>query len=182
MLKMVRDALAFGFVAPALLGGPWHEAVAREGKFRVATLERPASARATELFTRVDRLTPSRKPGYEVAHAVMTRTAPAQGATAVEGLTKIEIWYDSAVRDNMLALAVVDANGVRVDNRDPKVDPADQTHVFASVQPLAPGSYTIRYRAISVDSFLATGVWSLTVVAKPQSVGQSTKPTNRGQF
>lgn len=72
----------------------------------------------------------------------------------------------------MLALAVIDANGARVDNRDPKVDAADQTHVFASVQPLAPGSYTIRYRAISVDGFLASGSWNINVVAKAQSNAQ----------
>lgn len=172
MLKTCCEAFAFGFAAPALLGGAWHAAIAREGEFRIATLERPALARATELYAPIERPSVSRKSGREVAHAVMTRTVPEQGATAVEGLAKIEIWYDSAIRDNMLALAVVDANGVRVDNRDPKVDPADQTHVFTSVQPLAPGSYTIRYRAISVDSFLASGSWTLTVVAKPQSVGQ----------
>ncbi|MBM3562236.1 MAG: copper resistance protein CopC [Alphaproteobacteria bacterium] len=121
----------------------------------------------------IDRLSASRKKqGLKIAHAVMTRTVPEQGATAVEGLAKVEIWYDSAIRDNMLALAVIDANGVRVDNRDPKVDAADQTHVFASVQPLAQGSYTVRYRAISVDGFLASGSWNINVVAKPQSNAQ----------
>ncbi|MFO1126646.1 MAG: copper resistance protein CopC [Methylocystis sp.] len=170
MLRVGWKAVAFGLGAPALVGSTWSIAVAREGDFGVATPDAPALARATDLFP-IDRLSASRKPGLQIAHAVMTRTAPQQGATAVEGLTKVEIWYDSAVRDNMLAMAVIDASGTRVDNRDPKVDAADQTHVFASVQPLAPGSYTVRYRAISVDGFLASGSWNLTVVAK-RSVAQ----------
>jgi methionine-rich copper-binding protein CopC len=173
MLRVIRKKLALGLGVSAALGGAWHMALAREGDFRVTTGGDPVLTRAVQ--PSVDGRSTSRKPGLQLAHAIMTRTLPEQGATAIEGLAKIEIWYDSAVRDNMLALAVTDANGVRVDNRDPKVDPADQTHVFASVQPLAPGSYTIRYRAISVDSFLATGVWNLTVVAKPQSVGQLIK-------
>jgi len=170
MLRVSRKKLAFGLGVSAALGGAWHMALAREGDFRVRTGGDPVPARAVP--PSVDGRSTSRKPGLQLAHAIMTRTLPEQGATAVEGLAKIEIWYDSAVRDNMLAFAVTDANGVRVDNRDAKVDPADQTHVTASVQPLAPGSYLIRYRAISVDSFLATGSWNLTVVAKPQSVGQ----------
>lgn len=174
MLRICRRMLVLGLGAPAVVGGPWHMAIAHERDFRVAKVDAPVLARATDLSA-TDRLSASRKPGLKIAHAVMTRTVPEQGASAVEGLTKIEIWYDSAVRDNMLALAVVDANGVRVDNRDPKVNPADQTHVFVSVKPLSPGSYTVRYRAISVDSFLATGSWNLTVVAKPQSVGQLIK-------
>lgn len=171
MLRIVRKILVLGLGAPALVGGAGHMALAREGDFLLAKADAPALARAMDLFT-IDRLSASRKPGLKIAHAVMTRTAPEQGASAVEGLTKVEIWYDSAIRDNMLALAVVDANGARVDNRDPKVDAADQTHVFASVQPLAPGSYTIRYRAISVDGFLASGSWNINVVAKAQSNAQ----------
>ena len=73
---------------------------------------------------------------------------------------------------NMTHGATLGAHAVQNAVSRAKVDPADQTHVFTSVQPLAPGSYTIRYRAISVDSFLASGSWTLTVVAKPQSVGQ----------
>jgi len=174
MLKLWRNESVLGLGVAAAVGGAWQMALARERHLLLATGDHPAITRAAS--PPIDQPSATRKLRTKVAHAVMTRTVPEQGATAVEGLTKIEIWYDSAVRDNMLALAVVDANGVRVDNRDPKVDPADQTHVTASVQPLAPGSYIIRYRAISVDSFLATGSWNLTVVAKPQSVGQLINP------
>lgn len=102
----------------------------------------------------------------QIAHAVMTRTIPTHNGLAPEGLAKVEIWYDSAIRDNMLALAITTAAGDRVDMRDPKVDPTDQTHVFASVSALKPGKYLVRYRAISVDGFLASGSWSFEVQSK----------------
>jgi methionine-rich copper-binding protein CopC len=107
----------------------------------------------------------------QIAHAVMTRTVPTHNGLAPEGLAKVEIWYDSAIRDNMLALAVTNAAGDRVDMRDPKVDAADQTHVFASVIVLKPGKYTVRYRAISVDGFLASGSWSFEVESKLAGAG-----------
>ena len=101
-----------------------------------------------------------------VAHAVMARTRPEQGQAVPEGLQKVEIWYNSMVRDDFVTLAVLNAAGERIDKHDVTVDSADQTHVTTSVPALAPGAYTVRYRAISVDGFLASGSWAFQVQGK----------------
>ena len=115
----------------------------------------------------------SREPevrGLRVAHAVMARTRPEQGQAVPEGLQKVEIWYDSMVRDDFVTLAVLNAAGERIDKRDVTIDPADQTHVTTSVPALAPGAYTVRYRAISVDGFLANGTWAFEVQRKVATI------------
>ncbi len=96
----------------------------------------------------------------------MVRTFPEQGQAVPEGLGKVEIWYDSAIRDNFVTLAVINAAGDRVDKRDVAIDPSDQTHVSTNVSALAPGTYTVRYRGISVDGFLASGSWAFEVRSK----------------
>lgn len=104
--------------------------------------------------------------GPQLAHAIMARTRPEQGQAVPQGLEKVEIWYDSAVRENFVTLAVINAAGDRVDKRDVAIDPADQTHVTTSVPALGPGAYTVRYRAVSVDGFLASGSWAFEVQRK----------------
>jgi len=130
-------------------------------------VERPFAA-APGLKSEETSTTPP-EPGVRrlrVAHAVMARTRPEQGQAVPEGLQKVEIWYDSMVRDDFVTLAVINAAGERIDKHDVTVDSADQTHVTTSVPPLAPGAYTVRYRAISVDGFLANGSWAFQVQGK----------------
>jgi len=105
-------------------------------------------------------------PGRQFAHVVMVRTFPEPGTVGPDAVRKVEVWYDSAVRDNFVTLAVIDAAGNRIDKRDVAIDSADQTHVSTNVEALTPGTYTVRYRAISVDGFLASGSWVFEVRPK----------------
>lgn len=63
----------------------------------------------------------SRRP--QVAHAVMTRTIPTYNGLAPEDLAKVEIWYDSSIRDNMLALAVTNTGEIASTCATPKSTP-----------------------------------------------------------
>lgn len=76
---------------------------------------------------------------------------------------KVEVWYDAGIRDDFVALAVINASGIRVDKRDAAIDSADQSHVSTSVGPLTPGEYTVRYRAISADGHQVSGAFMFEV-------------------
>ena len=52
------------------------------------------------------------------AHAIVVRTSPAQDGVAVGDIGKVDVWYDAGIRDSLAALAVVSADGDRVDKRD----------------------------------------------------------------
>jgi methionine-rich copper-binding protein CopC len=98
-----------------------------------------------------------------VAHAIVVRRSPEQGGVASDAIGKVEVWYDAGIRDAFAALAVVSAGGERVDKRDASIDKADPAHVTVSVDRLAPGKYTVRYRALSADGHLVSGAWDFEV-------------------
>ncbi len=104
-----------------------------------------------------------RSPHLVLAHAIVVKTSPPQGGTAAGNIGKVDVWYDAGIRDSLAALAVVSAGGERVDKRDAAIDHADPAHVSVSVNPLTPGKYTVRYRALSADGHLVSGAWDFEV-------------------
>ncbi len=70
---------------------------------------------------------------------------------------------DAGIRDAFAALAVVSASGERVDKRDAAIDASDPAHVSVGVNPLSPGKYIVRYRALSADGHMVSGAWEFEV-------------------
>lgn len=103
------------------------------------------------------------RPLQQYAHATIVRTFPEQGAEAPETIGKVDVWYNEEIRTELVALAVINAGGVRVDKHDSAIDSADGSHVFTSVEALTPGEYTVRYRAVSADGHLVSGAWVFVV-------------------
>jgi methionine-rich copper-binding protein CopC len=102
-------------------------------------------------------------PRLRFAHAKVVRSFPENGAVVPETVGKVEVWYDNPIAKAFVALAVINAAGDRVDKRDAAIDSADWTHVSVSVEPLTPGEYTVRYRAVSADTHLVSGAWVFEV-------------------
>jgi copper resistance protein C len=98
-----------------------------------------------------------------LAHAIVVRRSPPEGGVAAGNIGKVDVWYDAGIRDSLAALAVVRDGGERVDKRDAAIDSADPAHVSVSVNPLTPGKYTVRYRALSADGHLVSGAWDFEV-------------------
>ncbi|MCI0599862.1 MAG: copper resistance protein CopC, partial [Beijerinckiaceae bacterium] len=99
-------------------------------------------------------------PRLQFAHARVVRSFPESGAAvAPDAVGKVDVWYNEVIGREFVALAVINAAGDRVDRRDAAIDSADLTHVTVSVESLAPGEYTVRYRAVSADGHLASGAW-----------------------
>ena len=98
-----------------------------------------------------------------LAHAIVVRTSPPQNGAAAANIAKVDVWYDAGIRDSLAALAVVTEGGERVDKRDAAIDSGDAAHVSVSVNPLTPGKYTVRYRALSADGHLVSGAWDFEV-------------------
>ena len=101
--------------------------------------------------------------GAAWAHAIIVRTSPAQSGVAQADIGKVEVWYDAGIRDAFVALAVVSASGERIDKRDAAIDASDPSHVSVGVNPLTPGKYTVRYRALSADGHIVSGAWEFEV-------------------
>lgn len=100
------------------------------------------------------------------AHAILVKSQPEKDATVTEAPKQIDLWFNDPVRSEYKALAVIDSEGKRVDNHDVEQSLTDGSNIYATVQTLAPGTYTVRYRVVSQDTHIVTGKFQFTV--KPQ--------------
>ncbi|CAN3992623.1 copper resistance CopC family protein [Methylocystis bryophila] len=108
-------------------------------------------------------IAPTSKSPIALAHAIVVRRSPTEGGVAAGNIGRVDVCYDAGIRDSLAALAVVSEGGERVDKRDASIDSADPSHVSVSVNPLNPGKYTVRYRALSADGHLVSGAWDFEV-------------------
>lgn len=99
------------------------------------------------------------------AHAILVRSTPAKDSVVTESPKQIDVWFNDKVGSEYKALAVIDAAGKRMDNKDVAQDSSDESHLYATLQPLVPGTYTVRYRVVSIDTHIITGKFQFTVKA-----------------
>lgn len=99
------------------------------------------------------------------AHAIMVKSTPAKDEVLTEAPKQIDIWFNDKVGTEYKALAVIDNTGQRVDNKDAQQETFDESHLYATVKPLVPGTYTVRYRVVSIDTHIVTGKFQFTIKA-----------------
>lgn len=97
------------------------------------------------------------------AHAILVKSQPAKDETVKEAPKRIDLWFNDPVRSEYKALAVIDSENKRVDNRDVEQSLTDGSNIHATVGDLAPGIYTVRYRVVSEDTHIVTGKFQFTV-------------------
>lgn len=97
------------------------------------------------------------------AHAHLTKSQPAGGSTLKVAPADVTIWFTEALEPKFVNLQVVDASGNRVDQRQATVDPSDAKVLHVALKPLAPGSYKVAWRVVSVDTHTTNGAFSFAV-------------------
>jgi copper resistance protein C len=91
------------------------------------------------------------------AHAFLTRASPAVGSTVRAGPSEITLRYTEAVEPAFCTVQVTAAGGERVDGGDLHVDDKEPTVLHVSLKPLAPGTYKVVWRVVSVDTHTTNG-------------------------
>lgn len=119
--------------------------------------------KSTALFKTLVFLTALAMPVVSSAHAILVKSQPAKDETVTEAPKKIDLWFNDPVRSQYKALAVINSEGKRVDNRDVEQEMLDGSHIYATVSDLEPGTYTVRYRVVSQDTHIVTGKFQFTV-------------------
>lgn len=97
------------------------------------------------------------------AHALLDRAVPAVGSTVRTPPTQVKVWFTERLEPAFSGVQVFDANGKRVDNADAHVDPSDATLLIVTLSRLAPGTYRVRWRVLSIDSHVTKGDFSFDV-------------------
>ena len=98
-----------------------------------------------------------------VAHAFLDHANPLVGSTVRGSPAEVKLWFTEALEPAFSTLRVVDQGGAQVDQGNKAVDPADRTVLKVSLRPLAPGSYKVVWRVLSIDTHTTEGSFSFSV-------------------
>jgi methionine-rich copper-binding protein CopC len=102
-------------------------------------------------------------PRAASAHATLVKSAPARRATLTQAPPRVELTFNERLEPAYASVSVTDASGRQVDLKDAAVAREDGKRLTVSLPPLAPGSYTVQFRVLSVDGHVVESSFPFTV-------------------
>jgi len=100
------------------------------------------------------------------AHAFLDHTSPAVGSTVPTAPTSVTMWFTQQLEPAFTTATITDASGNSVDGGAATVDPKDPTEMHVPLKPLAPGTYSVAWHALSVDTHTTQGHFTFEVSGK----------------
>ena len=99
-----------------------------------------------------------------LAHAQLQKAVPAVGGTVTASPKEIRLKFSEGVEPHFSGIALATEAGATEPIGKPGVDPADNSVLIAPVsQALKPGTYTVTWHAVSVDTHKTQGSFNFTV-------------------
>jgi copper resistance protein C len=97
------------------------------------------------------------------AHAFLDHASPAVGSSVPAAPIAVTMWFTQQLEPAFTTATVTDPAGNPVDTGPAQVDPKDPTELRVSLKKLSPGTYTVAWHALSVDTHTTTGHFTFTV-------------------
>lgn len=97
------------------------------------------------------------------AHAFLDQADPKVGAVVQAAPAEVRLQFDEALEGAFSSIQVLDANGQPVDAARARVDREKPQVLRLALPRLAPGSYVVKWRAVSVDTHATQGHYAFTV-------------------
>jgi methionine-rich copper-binding protein CopC len=97
------------------------------------------------------------------AHAFVSRSDPSAGASLEGAPPQIRIWFDGPVEPLFIDIRVESGDKRRVDKRDARLSPRDNTLVEVGVPPLSLGRYRVFWSVIARDGHRREGNFSFLI-------------------
>jgi methionine-rich copper-binding protein CopC len=101
--------------------------------------------------------------GTADAHAFLRHAVPLVGSTIPTAPAFVTLDYSEALEPRFSSIKVQDAHGTRVDKGDVHVAPNNPKQLIVSLSPLPPGTYSVEWRVLSVDTHHTEGNFTFTV-------------------
>lgn len=76
---------------------------------------------------------------------------------------KITLSFSGNVSERAPSLLVVDSKGTRMDNKDVALEIGPRSKLTATTPTLSPGPYVIRYRVVTEDGLIVSGIRRFTI-------------------
>jgi len=102
------------------------------------------------------------------AHAELKRAVPPAGSTVAAAPTEVAVTFSEPLETAFSSVVVRDSAGKQVDKADTRIDKDDRTIMRVSLQPLPPGTYTVKWRAVTVDTHHTDGTFTFKVGEGPK--------------
>ena len=102
-------------------------------------------------------------PPLASGHAFPDHSDPRVGSEVKSSPAQVKIWFDGGMEPLFSTLEVFDANHNKVDKGDGQVDPNDNTVLEVSLPPLPPGTYTVSWSVIALDTHHTEGVFKFSI-------------------
>lgn len=97
------------------------------------------------------------------AEGVLLKGIPEDNAQLKQFDGKVNLWFSGNVGDRYPSIVVVNSQGQRVDNRDVQLEIADRSQLRASTKALSPDHYVMRYRVVTKDGLVVSGIRKFTI-------------------
>lgn len=97
------------------------------------------------------------------AHAFLDHADPRVGSTVSQPPHSVRLWFSQALEPAFCRVHVVDASGKTVDAGDAHVDASDTTLLSVTVPALAPGTYRVQWRVVSIDTHVTEGDYTFEI-------------------
>ena len=97
------------------------------------------------------------------AHAFLDRAEPKVGSAVASSPAEIKLWFTQDIEPAFSSIKVEDAHGSEVDKKDTHSDPKNKSLLVVSLSQLPPGTYTVTWRVVSVDTHKTQGHFEFTI-------------------
>jgi methionine-rich copper-binding protein CopC len=100
------------------------------------------------------------------AHAFLDHASPAVGSSLPSAPASVTMWFTQQLEPAFTTATVTDGSGNNVDSGAAQVDPKDPTELRVPLKPLPPGTYTVAWHALSVDTHTTQGHFTFEVAGR----------------
>jgi len=97
------------------------------------------------------------------AHAFLDHASPAVGSAVPTTPPALTLWFSQDLEPAFSSVTVTNQGGQRVDLGSARVPPGQPAELQVGLKPLPPGTYTVSWHVVSVDTHTTEGSFSFTV-------------------
>ena len=97
------------------------------------------------------------------AHAFLDHASPAVGSSVPVAPAVVTLWFTQDLEPAFSTVTVTDKAGQRVDLADAQVPAGQPAELQVGLKKLPRGTYTVRWRAVSVDTHNTEGHFTFDV-------------------
>jgi methionine-rich copper-binding protein CopC len=98
-------------------------------------------------------------PAVSMPHAALIRASPAARAALAHAPARVELTFSERIEPAYSRVSVWDAAGHQVEHQPVTVGSDDPRVLSVALPPLGPGTYTVRYRVLSIDGHVVEGAF-----------------------